>query len=79
MGSCVGIVQHLHLATVVMILVVSSLALGHGLVHLVARIDDGLHILLLQVLFSQLGYLLVGYQLATGEDGLRELSYEVEQ
>ena len=47
------------------------LTVGYRLVHLVTGIDDGLHILLLQVLLSQLTDLVVGIDLATGEDRLR--------
>ena len=79
MGAGVGILKDGNLTVVVVVLVEGGLTVGQGFVHLVAGIDDGLHILLLQVFLRQLLDFQVALQLATCKDGLRELTDGTEQ
>ena len=79
MRADVSLIQHLHLAVVVAMLLAGCHAVGHRLIHLVAGIDHRLNVLLLQVFFGEFGDLLVGDQLATSEDGLCELSKGVQE
>ena len=72
MGAHISLVQHLHLTMVEGVLLTGSLAVGQGLVHLVAGIDHGLHVFPLQVFFGELRYLMAGLALAAGKDGLGE-------
>ena len=74
-GADIGIAEHLHLTVVVLVLLAGCQAVGHGLIHLVAGIYDGLHVLSLQVLFGELADFQVGLQLSPGEDGLCERAY----
>ena len=71
--------EYLHLAVIVAMLFAGCHAVGHRLIYLVAGIDHRLNVLLLQVFLGQLGNLLVGYQLATGKDGLCELSNSIQE
>ena len=79
MGTGIGFLQDIHLTMEVLVLLASQQAVGNGLVDLVTGIDDGLHVLLLQVFLRQLGNLLVGNQLATGKDGLGQGSHRIQQ
>ena len=47
MGACICLMEDLHLTMKVSMFLASSHAVGHGLVDLVAGIDDHLYILLL--------------------------------
>jgi len=69
-GADVGLMEYLHLTVVVVVLLAGSLTVGHRLVHLIASVDDGLDVLLLQVFLSELVNLVVGLDLAFGKDGL---------
>ena len=73
MGACVCFTEHLYLTLEEIVLVTGCGVVGHGLVHLVSGIDDHLHVFLLHVFLSELSNLLVGNQLATCKDGLRQL------
>ena len=67
-GTDIGLMEYLHLTVVIFMTLTSSPTVGNRLIHLVAGIDDSLHILLLQVLLRQLSRLVVGIDLTTGED-----------
>ena len=71
--------QHFHLTVVIVVILTGSATVGNRLVHLVAGIHHSLHIFLLQILLGELGGLVVGIDLATGEDRLRELADELQQ
>ena len=79
MCTSIGIVEHLHLTTIVGVFLAGSLTIGHSLVHLVAGIDHGLHVFLLQILLGEPRDLVVGIDLASGEDGLRQLADDAEE
>ena len=79
MGASVGIIEHFHLAMEVAVFLTGCLAVSDSFVHLIAGIDDRLHVFLLQILLGERGYLLVGNQLATGKDGLCELADRIPQ
>ena len=78
-GTGIGIVEHFHLTMIVAVLLTGRLTVGYCLVHLVAGINDRLHIFLLQVFLCQLVDFQVGLQLAACEYGLCELTDGAEQ
>ena len=79
MSTGVRLAEHIHLALVVAMFLAGSHTVSHGLVHLVAGVNDRLYIFLLQILLGELGYLLVGNQFATRKDRLSQLTDEVHQ
>ena len=79
MRADVSLIQHLHLAVVVAMLLAGCHAVSHGLIHFVTGVDDHLHVLLLHVFLCEVGNLFIGNQLTTGEDGLRELCKGIQQ
>ena len=78
-GAGIGIIEHLYLTVEVAVFLAGRHAVGHSLVHLIAGIDDRLHVFLLQILLSELSDLVIGIDLATGEDGLCQLSDKAEE
>ena len=79
MGAGIGIIKHLHLTVVVGMLLAGSLTVSHSLIHLIAGIDDSLHIFLLQVFLGQLLDFQVCLQLTTCEDRLGKLSDGIQE
>ena len=67
MGTGVGLAEYLYLALEESVFLARTHTVGHGLVHLVSSVNDHLYVLLLQVFLGELGYLLVGNQLASGK------------
>lgn len=79
MGTLICLIECLYLALVVAVLLTRCHAVGHSLIDFVAGIDNRLHIFALHVFFGEHGYLFVGFQLASREDGLRKLSQCIEE
>ena len=79
MRSLISVLQHFHLAMIIAMFLDGRLAIGQGFIDLAACIDDGLHILVHQVLLLQLVDFQVGFQLALGIDGLGQRRHGIKQ
>ena len=64
MRALIGIVKHLHLSMIVTIFFACRLSVGKSLVHLVARVDYGLHILIAHSFLREFGNFKIAFDLS---------------